>query len=440
MAVFNFRQGIARCQTDGFNNNAFLQPSNGGNFVDFIATPEPTIFILSHDTADYMITEQVSISKAWGPFTSNTDHWLYWDVDFITGELTRGFTTVSPVLIGNKPSSPIIDQHWFDSTSKTFKVWSGTSWVEKLRCFAAKYQSRSTIVYYQNGSQVGINVPKVLAGHILFDPDGNPLQQFDRSRRGIFITSETPLHSQFNRLSNIRLEGTVHLVEAYENIPIFSVISYFEFDKAVFADAMDPDTAAVGIAIEDMNTGDIRPYTTKGYITNHDGWDWSNIKAGSPVFVGLNGSLSTTPVAGGYVQQVGVIVNRDTILLDIRAPIRPATTNSNPSPMSIDISSGNLFFGGEIVAGGGGSSVCHKPQLPAGVVKCTWGYSFIQPSPSTTWTIVHNFNCLDYNIHIQDQSGNKIVPNNISSSNVNTIVVNFGEAVSGKANIVFLTQ
>ena len=105
MAKFDFRQGIARRQEDSSGNPNNLHQSNGGSYIDLIVSPDPTTFLIAHYDANYLVTENVTVTQAWGPFTSGTDYWLFWDVDFRTGELTRQFTTLEPY-VGPTPPPP----------------------------------------------------------------------------------------------------------------------------------------------------------------------------------------------------------------------------------------------------------------------------------------------------------------------------------------------
>jgi len=322
MARFNFRHGIARRQQDSNNNPNNLQPSNGGSYVDLIVSPDPTAFLIAHFDVDYLVTENATVAKAWGPFTSGTDYWLYWDVDFQTGALSRGYTTLEPEFGAVPPSSPAPDQHWFDTSAVVQKVWTGSSWIEKLRVFAAKYQSGTTLIYYPLGTQVGISGGAVFAGKILFDPDLNPLQKFQRNRRGQFITTETDLNSQFNRISNFRVEAAVVQGEAQENIPIHHAVSLNNYDTLVLADHDNSNRPAIGVATEDMFTGEVRSYITKGFLTDEVNWDWSAYPAQTGIFLGAAGELVAEPDPLVYHQQLlGYIVNRNTVFINIEQAI-----------------------------------------------------------------------------------------------------------------------
>lgn len=431
MARFNFRQGIARRQEDNFGNPAFLQPSNGGSYIDLLVTPDPTVFLVAHFDVDYMFTENASVVKAWGPFTAGTNYWLYWDVDFVTGALTRGYTIIEPVYQDNPPPGPhTVDRHWFDTAQNVMKVWSGASWVEKIRCFAAKYQNGATLVHLPIGTQAGLSDLVVFAGTVLYDPDGAPLQKFTRNRRGQFITTETALHSQFSRIANFRVESAIVQGEAQEHIPIHHAIAYYDYDKLVLARSTNPARPAIGLAMEDMNTGEVRSYITRGFVTNEVDWDWSAYPAGTPLFVGTTGELTPTAPINFSMQQVAIVVNPTTVFVNIRELVS-FVPSGNIVPIQMDRTSGRFIATDEGIAGGG---VC--PQ-PVGAL-CTWGYTHEETIPSVLWTIEHNFGTDRVVAQVFDATGTEVFPNQITVLDINTVLIDFGAPQDGTANLVLL--
>lgn len=423
MARFNFRHGIARRQEDGVGNPTYLQPSSGGSYIDLVVSPDPTVFIIAHFDTDYLVTENTSVSQAWGPFTSGTNYWLYWDVDFITGQLTRGFTLLPPIDNPSPPASPSPDQHWFDMVNNVMKVWSGSSWVEKIRIFAAEYNNGAVLIHQPIGSQVGLNNVTTFAGPILFDPDGQPLQEFQRNRRGKFITTETPLHSQFARVANFRVEAAIIQGEAQENIPIHHAVAYFDYSQLVLARNTNPARPAIGISAEEMSTGEVRSYITKGFVTNEVDWDWSAYPAGTPLFVGATGDLVTVPPTATSIQQIATVVNPTTIFVDVKQLITFGT-GTNFVSIRLDKNTGNIFADNSTTGG-----------PPSGFLN-VYGYVHQQPTASTLWTIVHNLGTDKIVTQVFDSINEQVFPNNINILDVNTIQIDFGSPQDGRAHLM----
>jgi hypothetical protein len=320
MARYDFKQGLARYQEDGIGHPAFLQ--RNGQYIDLIVSPDPTVFLIAHYDVDYSLTENRSIDKAWGPFTNNNNSWLFWDVDFITGEISHGFTEVMPVNGTRPPAQPIaIDQHWFDTGKKVTKVWNGATWVDKLRVFACKYQNNATIIYNTQGSQVGLHGLLTFAGFPLFDDENKPIQKFRKNRTGQFITSETPISAQFARIANFRVEAATVQAKARENIAINYAVAYYGYNEIGLARNTDSLHPAIGIAAEPMVLSEVRSYVTKGYVQNNVNWNWSDYPVGQPLFVGPTGELIVDPPQFWTIQQIATVVDSVTIFVDTQQQI-----------------------------------------------------------------------------------------------------------------------
>jgi hypothetical protein len=326
MAKLNFRQGLVRYQTDVSDNPAFL--IQNGSYVDLNVSPDPTVFTIAHFDQDYLFAENEYVAEAWGPFSVGPNHYLYWDVNLTTGELTRGFTTVAPTY-GPTPPSPLPGYHWFDTTSTVMKVWSGSNWVEKLRVFAAIVGSGApsiTYPYELGESQVGLDNTPAWAGYPLFDGT-TPVQRFRRDRRGVFVHTETPLSSPWTRLTNFKIEATIMQARATEHIPMHYAVSYQGPNKIGLASSgpqssplINSARPAIGIAAEDMYTGEERAFITKGYVSNEQ-WNWTE-PSGTYIFVGLGGVLTTAPPQYWSIQRIGNIVDSNTIYLNVEQMIR----------------------------------------------------------------------------------------------------------------------
>lgn len=312
-----FRQGIVQYQSDTNGSPTFLEKSSNGSSIDLITTETPLIVTFAHRSADYLHEDSQTISKAWKNLQSGIDAWLYIDISITSGIRTFGHSTVEPVY--GPTASPITDLHWFDTNEMIMKVYNGITWVEVIRVFVAKYSNGSLIQSRTPGSQVGIN-DTTYAGHLLFDSDNLPLKKNDRRGRGIFYTTETPFTTAASRLVNLKFEGLNHSLLASESLPAFSCISHNgtsnEFKAASFDEIEYP---VIGIIEHDAIISEWLAYTPSGYIES-DTFNWTS-PPGTPLFCGDEGEITTLVPQTGLIQQIGEIVNRNKIKVDIKQPI-----------------------------------------------------------------------------------------------------------------------
>lgn len=424
MAKFDFIHGIARYQEDGAGNPNFL--IQNGNYIDLLVQPDPTVFLVAHFDENYVYTENVSVSQAWGPYTGTQTRWLYWNIDFITGEISRSATLVDPVSQGNPPASPALDQHWFDTDERVQKVWNGATWIEVLRVFAAELTNNAILIQYPLGSQVGLNGIPTYAGFPMVDPEGHPVQKFRRDRRGQFITTETPLASQFSRNANFRVEAAINQAEAVENIPVHHCVAYEDYNTLVLARNTVPSRPAIGIAAEDMATGEIRSFITKGFVTNDIDWDWTGYDAGTPLYCGLTGELVVDPPQIGSIQRMGMIASADTVFIDTHQIIHYNSVG-NLIQLNLDKTTG------EIVA-----QADNDGGIPPGTVQ-TFGYVHVQPVGSQLWTITHNAGSDKVIAQVYDIANEQIFPNNVTILDVNTVQIDFTNDQDGRVHLILFT-
>lgn len=66
----------------------------------------------------------------------------------------------------------------------------------------------------------------------------------------------------------------------------------------------------------------------------------------------------------------------------------------------------------------------------------TVGVNFVQSMPDSTWTINHNLNNQHPLVQIYDVNHVTFIPQSISGSNANTVIVTFSSPVVGYARVV----
>ena len=318
--LVNIRQGIVQAQSVP----SFLS-LNSGN-VDFDASVTSTIITFADGDSDYLLTESSSVTAAWeGPFSAGTDYYLYWDIDKTTGVRTFGYTTIAPTYGDTRPTSPLNDQHFFDTFANKMLVWNGRTWIQRLRVFAGELQSGTTIVEESEGSQVGVTEERA-SGHILFDQNSVGIKHGD-----FFLTEETVVHTSQNKLNYYKLESQVYRAQAVSHVPRFYAVSWQGLEKIGLASNVSPNKgAAIGLAIEDMNNGEVKQFVTDGFVTNAD-WNFTE-PGGSLLFVGKNGEITTTVPQQFSLQRIGQVINSTTIFLDIDELYLIDTMPLTPTP------------------------------------------------------------------------------------------------------------
>lgn len=321
----SFRQGIIRYQRDPSGLATFLQKSSGsgGGAIDLVTANDPFIATLAYRRANYLHEESTTVSRAWSGFESNTDYWLFVDLDMVTAQRSFGYTKVEPISGPVAPTYPILDQHWFDVVATTMKIWNGISWSERTRVFVAKYAAGSIIQPESIGSQVGVNTAND-AGFILFDADGYPVRQHHKRKSFEFLTTASIFNTVTAKAINVSLDAICTTVRASEPIPAFSLVAYdgTAIGEAVIkaADCYVRGEYAIGIVQEDFWSDETGIITQHGYIHNEQ-WNFTDAP-GSILFLGADGNIAVDPAQSGFIQRIGEVVSAQCIRLEIQPAVR----------------------------------------------------------------------------------------------------------------------
>lgn len=321
----NFRQGIVRAlQTNGNVDFLTYNPSQGTLSITILSVD--VIVTASFRESNYLIQETTSQINAWGPFTWNSNwgeqpsvpnYYLYWDINLGTGQITRSYTPWPFIVATVAPTSPKIDQHWYDLNSFEIKFWNGATWVSTARVFAGSFAPASqVIVHYPMGTQVGLSdsTYDVNAGYILLGNDTKGIKTND----GNFLTTDTDMIvNQGNYSSPVNLEALNVEVLATEPIPAFSCVTIVSPGQVGLANGTVITSQAVGIVDKDLNSGDPASIISFGAVYNEQ-WNW-NINEGKELYVGESGELTQhfSQVVGSISQHVATIISQTTILLSI---------------------------------------------------------------------------------------------------------------------------
>ena len=311
-----FRQGIARYQTDVYATPTFLRKSvPAGEFIDLIVSPDPTIIIFAHRNAAYVVEESKTVTHAWGAFpVGGTTKYLYWDLNLLDASLTRSFTTHSQVVGAAAPTSPAVDQHWFDTSINQMKVWNGMKWLEKLRVFAAAYSSTGIINPMPLGSQIS-DSGTYEAGNLVLDAYNKPLRQSD----GSFVTSATALTIVNAASKAVKFESEIFSGMADEYIPKYHFVQARANSRIALARSDNWKSRVLGLVSEDLFQSEVGNVITYGRVRNEQ-WSWPKAAVARPVFCGITGEITLQPPQIGVNQVVGYVYDVDSIMISIQQP------------------------------------------------------------------------------------------------------------------------
>lgn len=299
----NFLQGIAQYPTDG-NTQAFL--AKAGSYVNLVAVNGNTDIIFTNGINNYLHTESVSVNQAWGPFDDGVDYWIYWDINPRSAVRTFGSTLVAPLYGPTTPTSPVNNQHFFNTTSKKMYVFENNMWLEKLRVFAAKINSAvftplgAQLIMSSDplgapvpnmkpfgNTQVGIQTPDQLAGRMVVDSVGLPIKK----QNGAFFTTEDDFFINGSPTTAVRLESNILYATATENIAKYQVVAFVGFGQIALANYNQVYDTVLAISMEDILKDEVGTLCVQGKITNPD-WNYTNF--GASLWVHETGLFSET--------------------------------------------------------------------------------------------------------------------------------------------------
>lgn len=314
MAKLTFRQGVVRHQGGLGPAQGFL--SLVGDDVNLIVSPDFTVITFVHGTTNYLYTESVSITSAWGPFVPPTDYWLYWDLNLSTGVVTRGSTTLEPIESPSQPGSPATGQMWFNTVTNLWFAFTGSSFTEVVRVFACKLTAGTTFTSVSastpdfRGTQVGLTTTQKV-GSLVFGSAGNPLRKGTGNQ---FFTTEDDFLTGVPTGASLRIESITVTGQATEVIPAYYVVQYDDFDMIGLADPFQQGLKLFGIVEGDVTTGEVTNFVIQGSITN-EAWDWeaAGALANAALFVGPTGELVLLPSIPNQLP-VATVIGKQEIL------------------------------------------------------------------------------------------------------------------------------
>jgi hypothetical protein len=320
--LINFRQGIINAQAN------FLQLVNGA--VNIYVNVDKVDLAFAYGSHNYLFTESQQVNGAWTNLPTTSTAYLYWDINIVTGARTYGFTTVAPSFGSAFPTSPVINQHYFNFSTNKMYYWSGVTWTEVLRVFAGTVQNNAILNAYSTGSQVNL-YGNYNIGYILFSQQNIALRVQDASNTYYFLTTEDQIYTQKDQFNAYKIDALLMDGKALEPIPAFSCVTWKGPKQLGLASYVNYQYPCVGIAVEVSGVGDVKQFVTKGFITNYGNWNFTQAP-NTDLFVGQNGEITTTVPQQYSLQKIGHIVSPNTIYVNIDELVLIETIQTSFTP------------------------------------------------------------------------------------------------------------
>ena len=439
-----FRQGIVKYTSTNDKIPTFLYNNRLDTYVTLIANTNNVLITFAHNDVDYLFEEKTSIDNAWGPFATNIKYWLYWDIDVKTGKRTFGSTTNEPLVSENIPENPSDDQHWFnlkdnhiitydnETNTNHYKkisknamyVWENEQWTQRIRVFAGTYRN-GDISINSLSSQVGL-YEQCNAGYILYDDTDTPTQQARLDGTYKFLTTESHFYKSKSATTTVSLDPIVHYGKASSALSKFDFVALEGNDSFIKASsAANALLPAIGILETNIPVDNNCVAVTNTNIEN-PAWNFTDDPA-TPVYLTPTG-ISTIPPTAGLIQQVGYVVNHNTIFVDISNPViyHDVIQTNISEQINVDLSNGKLY-----------TTLVSSSDYTSSVSYDLYSTTYKQPIPNRLWTIVHNSHLPNFLVQVYDELGNYQTPSNITRKDNNTIEVLFNTRIQGTA-LVFL--
>ena len=303
-------QGIIKTQHDESNRPSFLRLN--GTYVSFIADSASTLMAFADGNVNYLVEEKITVATAWGPIQSGVKQYLYWNVDRVTGTVTRGICTNDAVVSSVAPNGAVDGDHWFDLSANKMKVYRNGFWRIVYRVFAGMVSETGQLTMRQTGCQVGAG-GTVNGGYILLDMDMRPIRASD----GRLVTTDENLRVNIGSYSDpISLEGATVAMSADEVMPAYTFVTMSRFG-AVSAASHLLGKYAIGFIDVPVVAGDAVTVRAGGYVKN-EAWNFQANMAGQPVYLGENGTIVFDRPLEPTCQILGWVVDVNTLCVSLK--------------------------------------------------------------------------------------------------------------------------
>ena len=142
------RQCVLYGETDSSGNPAYLAAA--GLTVSIDGNTKPVIlsfangFSSTEGTLDVIDSITIKVSTAWTIPASGT-YYLYIERDMSTNLISYGYTATADTYGKVAPSSPVLEQCYFNTNEMKMYRYNGSAWEQKLRIFVASVTTSATV-------------------------------------------------------------------------------------------------------------------------------------------------------------------------------------------------------------------------------------------------------------------------------------------------------
>lgn len=274
---------------------------------------------ISHGSVNYVIKIDEGTAVEVNP---EDEYIIYFSIDPITATLSTHTTSVvnsySRFLSHEVPTSPEIDQIYFDLNDMMLKQWNGEYWEEVIGVALGVFNNKSIVDLFIGMSHANITGDYIISSPIVYNNNSMPVRVL--TDRGFeFLTKFENEKLNLTNFVNINLEHTVVKSKASTNIS--------ENDILVRNDnyTIKPASAyleknAIGISLSACKEGDECMILERGFMTSNL-WRWES-EPHTPLFFDASGKLTTeSPLPNDdphnkIAQRVGYIIDPNTIFFN----------------------------------------------------------------------------------------------------------------------------
>lgn len=319
----SYRQGLIAAPA------GFLSISSTANYIDLSIGTNAVIAAIANGPNNYLVSEESSVTQAWGPLVAGQTNYLYWDLNSNTGAITRRSTILPVALSASAPSSPVVGQMWWDTANIKMFEWTGTRWNNVNRVFAAEVNG-NTIDAEPLTSQVGLNTP-ASAGYVLTDGFGNTF----RSASGAFLTTETNTF-QNDTGSLVKLDNAAVIAQANENIPAGSFV-YLINGRVALAAGNNNAKSPSAFVSEPVPQNSPCQLHLAGKQAYSESWNFLPAQWGQSVYCDAFGQITLTQPQVEQFIRCGYIINATSIFLtfDTRYSLNPVDSGGGGDSANI---------------------------------------------------------------------------------------------------------